>query len=96
MQQFYISYKTTYTCDFMNYVGKSKISKLSPKANIQYPLVRLPQSCGDSIGKTASIYETEHEGNRAYLIVLDDNAFKNTKVIQQNNTKSYECRLSEV
>ena len=82
-------------CDIMNYIGKSKISKLSPKPNIHYPLLRLPQSSVDTIGEMASIYETEHEGNRAFLIVLDED-YCNKRVIQKNYTTNLEKRVSEL
>ena len=79
----------------MNYIGKSKISKLSPKPNIHYPLLRLPQTSVDTIGEIASIYETEHEGNRAFLIVLNEN-YCNKRVIQNNYTTNLEKRVSEL
>jgi hypothetical protein len=88
-------YKTIFMCDKMNYIGKSKISKLSPKPNIHYPLLRLPQSSIDTIGEMASIYETEHEGNRAFLIVLDED-YCNKRVIQKNYTTNLEKRVSEL
>jgi hypothetical protein len=82
-------------CDNMNYIGKSKISKLSPKPNIHYPLLRLPQSSVDAIGTMASIYETEHEGNRAFLIVLNEN-YCNKRVIQNSYTTNLEKRVFEL
>ncbi len=57
----------------MRYVGKSKISKIHPKPNISYPLLRLPQEFNEFIGKTIHIYETDHDGKQAFLVVLDKN-----------------------
>ncbi len=57
----------------MHYVGKSKISKIHPKPNTSYPLLRLPQAFNDFIGKTTHIFETDYNGKKAFLIVLDKN-----------------------
>jgi len=58
----------------MRYIGKSKISKINPKPNISYPLIRLPQAFNDFIGKTTNVFETENEGKQAFLVVLDKNS----------------------
>ena len=58
----------------MRYIGKSKISKINPKPNISYPLLRLPQAFNDFIGKTTNVFETENEGKQAFLVVLDKNS----------------------
>ena len=79
----------------MRPIGRSKVSKMNPKPNITYPFIRLPQDCGDIIGQTVGIYETEHEGNRAFLIVLNEN-YCNKRVIQNSFTKNLENRLSEL
>jgi hypothetical protein len=57
----------------MHYIGKSKISKIHPKPNNSYPLLRLPQAFNDFIGETTHIFETDHEGKQAFLVVLDKN-----------------------
>ncbi len=55
----------------MRYVGTSKISKIHPKPNTSYPLLRLPQAFNDFVGKTTHIFETEHDDQQAFLVVLD-------------------------
>jgi hypothetical protein len=54
----------------MHYIGKSKISPLYSKGRIIYPQIRLPQRYNDVIGGTAHIFETEHNGEQAFLIVM--------------------------
>jgi hypothetical protein len=56
----------------MKYVGKSKIGKVSPKPNVIYPFIRLPQQYIDAIGEKALIFETEHDGKKAFFISLTD------------------------
>ncbi len=67
----------------MQYVGKSKISKLHPQPNTIYPLIRLPQQCADVIGETAHIFQTEHEGEKAFLILLKNKETTKRKVIKE-------------
>ena len=55
----------------MQSVGKSKIGKLSAKG-IKYPQFRLPQQYSDTIGKMANVFETNHDGKRAFLIVTEE------------------------
>ncbi len=57
----------------MHYIGKSKIGKIRAKRNTIYPLLRLPQAFNDFIGKTARIFEADHDGKQAFLVVLDEN-----------------------
>jgi hypothetical protein len=52
----------------MELLGKSKIGKLSAKG-IEYPPLRLPRQGLNIIGNIAQIYETEHDGKRAFLAV---------------------------
>ena len=57
----------------MRYIGKSKISKIHPKPNIRYPLLRLPQAFNNFVGVTTHIFETDHEGKQAFIVVFDKN-----------------------
>ena len=66
----------------MRFVGSSKVSKLVPKPDIVYPLIRLPQECFKSIGKTANIYETSRDEKQVFLVILDDDLDKKDKVIK--------------
>ena len=43
----------------MHHLGRSKVTKLSAKAGVVYPLIRLPKSYADQIGKVAEIFETQ-------------------------------------
>ena len=65
----------------MQYIGTSKISKLNPKPNLIYPLIRLPQRYKTVIGKTAHIYESSDEGQTNIVLVFDESENKE-KVIQ--------------
>ncbi len=80
----------------MKLIGKSKVSKMNPKPNITYPFIRLPQDCGDVIGQTVGIYETEHEGRRAFMLVMSDNTTLPTKVIQHTTNVHVEKRINEL
>jgi hypothetical protein len=93
----------------MRYVGKSKISKIHPKPNASYPLLRLPQAFNDFVGKTTRIFETDYDGKLAFIVVLDKNNDRveqvSSKVMkpvmqleakdtQQYTENSFEARLS--
>ena len=82
-----------YRVILLQLIGKSKVSKMRPKPNITYPFIRLPQDCGNVIGQTVTIYETEHEGKRAFLLMMSDNATLSSRVIQPNATKNIESRV---
>jgi hypothetical protein len=66
----------------VQYIGTSKISKLNPKPNTVYPLIRLPQGCVDSIGSIADIYKTEFEERKAFLVVLGTEEEQESRVIK--------------
>jgi len=56
----------------MRYIGKSKISKIHPKPDMNYPSLRLPKACDDAIGETVHIFETTHKSFKALPVVLSD------------------------
>ena len=60
----------------MKRIGETKIEKLTPKPHLTYPLIRLPPEYGEVIGKKAQIFETEYQGNRAFLIVVSEEVIK--------------------
>jgi hypothetical protein len=70
----------------MHHLGKSKVTKLNAKAGVVYPLIRLPKTCADEIGKVAEIFETEQDNRRALLVTFNDRPSEvmqpNAKVIQ--------------
>ena len=80
----------------MKLIGRSKISKINPKPNIVYPMVRLPQECADVIGNTATIYETEYDGRKAFLITIGQNEDTAATVMKPELQNSLEKRLSDV
>jgi hypothetical protein len=65
----------------MEPIGKSKIGKLSAKGN-DYPQLRLPQRYVDTVGEVADVFETEHEGKQAFLIVTEHGVPKEDTVLK--------------
>ena len=78
----------------MKYIGKSKITRLRPKKNIEYPLLRLPQSHADLVGETAHIFKIENNGKPLFVISLDEDFTPALEVIQP--TSDIESRLKSV
>ena len=56
----------------MRKIGSSRIGRHAPKPGFTYPTIRLPQERADIIGETVTLFETEHEGKRAFLVVTDN------------------------
>ena len=65
----------------MQLVGKSKIGKLSAKGN-DYPQFRLPVQYANTVGEVADVFETEHEGKQAFLIVTEHSVPKEDTVLK--------------
>ncbi len=89
------------TCgEGMRFVGKSKIGRLSAKKGKIYAQIRLPPQLADTIGDIATIFETEHNGKRAFLLVTksvpNDNTVLqlNEKVVKSEDHNHYDYRLS--
>ena len=83
----------------MRYIGKSKITRLRPKKNIEYPLLRLPQSYADIVGETAHIFKIENNGKPLFVISLDEDFTPALEVIQpmpdiESRIRSLEIQLS--
>lgn len=55
----------------MRLLTRTKVGKKVSKPRIAYPIVRLSRECAYLIGERVSIYETEHRGRRALLVVQD-------------------------
>ena len=68
----------------MQFIGKSKVTKLNAKAGLVYPLIRLPKTCGNEIGKVAEIFETQHNDRRALLVTFNKGA-GNSEVMQPDS-----------
>jgi len=71
----------------MHHLGRSKVTKLSAKAGVVYPLIRLPKSYADQIGKVAEIFETQHDNRRALLVTFDDEVKDAESEIAQPDSK---------
>ncbi len=65
----------------MQNIGKSKIGKLSAKGN-DYPQLRLPLQYANTVGEIADVFETEHEGKQAFLIVTEQSVPKEDTVLK--------------
>jgi hypothetical protein len=58
----------------MELVGKSKVTRLNAKTGITYPLIRLPKTFADEIGRTAKIREVEKNNSRpVHPLLLSQN-----------------------
>jgi hypothetical protein len=84
----------------MHLIGKSKIGKLSAKGN-HYPQLRLPPQYANTVGEVADVFETEHEGKQAFLIVTEhsvpneDMVLKpSEEVLKQRPHESLDKRLT--
>ena len=66
----------------MQYVGTSKIGRLSAKKDKIYAQIRLPPHLTDTIGEIAKIFETEHNGKRAFLLVTNQSVLSSNTVLQ--------------
>jgi hypothetical protein len=80
----------------MDPVGKSKVSKLTPKEGVVYPFIRLPPIYENLIGNTVTIYETEHNGQRALLLVPYDDTTNPPKIERLDSKVSIDKRLSSI
>ncbi|MGZ4934550.1 MAG: hypothetical protein ACXV4C_09350 [Halobacteriota archaeon] len=83
----------------MQYIGKSKVTKLNVKAGAVYPLIRLPKTYVDKIGEVAEIFETQHQDTRALFVTFRDHTPSKViqpapKIIQLDSSDSVENRLS--
>jgi len=84
----------------MEPIRKSKIGKLSAKGN-NYPQLRLPRRYVNTVGEVADVFETEHEGKQAFLIVTEHSVPKedtvlkpSEEVLKQRPLESLDQRLS--
>ncbi len=80
----------------MKSIGKSKITRLRAKKDIEYPLIRLPRSHANLAGETAHIYEINHDGKPLFVISLDDDFDADIKVVQQKDNSSLKSRVDEL
>ena len=49
-----------------------KVTKLNAKPSIVYPIIRLPKTDADKIGKPAEIFETKHGNKQALLVTFGE------------------------
>ena len=64
----------------MQYVGTTKIGRLSAKKDKIYAQIRLPPQLVGTIGQVADIFETKHNGRRAFLLVTNQSMLDNNMV----------------
>ncbi len=65
----------------MKLIYQTKVTRLSAKKNISYPMIRLPKDYGDMIGKIVRIYEVDSSHFLIEVIKPDsaESSFKKTK-----------------
>jgi hypothetical protein len=78
----------------MRMIGVTKFGKVTPKPKFIYPTVRFPNTHSDIVGHKVTIYETEYNDKRAFMLILDDDSIIAKKVLEQYNPKIMEKRLS--
>ncbi|WP_342305741.1 hypothetical protein [Methanolobus sp. ZRKC5] len=79
----------------MKSIGKFKVTQHKPKANISYPMVRLPQSYSEIIGETAYVYEIDSSGKPVFVISFDEDVDENS-VAQHFVQSNLETRLGSI
>ncbi len=79
----------------MKSIGKFKIIKHKPKANVVYPMIRLPQSYANIAGEVAHVFEVDNNGKPLFLISLDED-FDSNIVVQPNDQNNLETRLASL
>jgi 5-methylcytosine-specific restriction endonuclease McrBC GTP-binding regulatory subunit McrB len=65
----------------VQFIGNAKIGKLSAKGN-DYPQLRLPHQYSNVVGEVVRVFETEHEGKRAFLILTGQKLPQNNTVLK--------------
>ncbi len=79
----------------MKSIGKFKVIKHKPKANVVYPMIRLPQSYANITGDVAHVFEIENNGKPLFLISLDEN-FDENVVVQPTTQSDLEKRVASL
>ena len=77
----------------MKSIGKFKIIKHKPKANVVYPMIRLPQSYANIAGEVAHVFEIDNNGKPLFLISLNED-FDGNVVVQPSTNSDLETRLA--
>ncbi len=81
----------------MRKIGSSRIGRHAPKPGFAYPTIRLPQDHAGIIGETVTLFETEHEGKQAFLIVTGKKcAHPGTQPQEIVSLPDYEKRIVEL
>ena len=75
----------------MQQIGRSKIGSLSARKGMSYPQLRLPRTCIDAIGKTVNIFETESDGKRAFLMVIEEPMLSGDNVLKRGVDVLKQC-----
>ena len=58
----------------MKEIARTTVGRQAANPKCVYPIVRLPKNDGNLIGRHVVLYESSHDGARAFLIVLEESA----------------------
>ena len=58
----------------MKEIARTTVGRQAASPQCVYPIVRLPKNDGALIGRHVVLYESSHDGARAFLIVLEESA----------------------
>ena len=58
----------------MKEIARTTVGRQAASPKCVYPIVRLPKNDGALIGRHVVLYESSHDGARAFLIVLEESA----------------------
>jgi hypothetical protein len=70
----------------MQPICTNKIGTHSSNPPHKYPVIRLPREFKDLIGKGATIYQTEHAGELAFFIMIDESVGTICANLEQDET----------
>jgi len=77
----------------MDRISDTWFGKVKVKEKYIYPTLHFPTEYGDIIGHKVTIYQTEDDGKRAFMLILDDDTLLPEKVIQHRITSGLERRM---
>jgi hypothetical protein len=70
----------------MQPICTNKIGTHNSNPSHKYPVIRLPREFQDLIGKTATIYQTEHAGELAFVITIGESVGTICANLEQDET----------
>ena len=82
---------------YMQPICTNKIGAHSSDPSHKYPVIRLPSGFKDLIGKIASIYQTKHAGELAFVITIGESVGTIcANLEQEETTKRVDALESEI